>query len=82
MVKIPRDLVVIGGGVIGTEYASMFAALGVNVTIVDARKRLLGFVDEEIIECLQYQLRALGVLPFQCLGKRHAYTDQSKKKLI
>ncbi|MCI5065347.1 Si-specific NAD(P)(+) transhydrogenase [bacterium] len=59
--KIPRDLVVVGGGVIGTEYASMFAALGVNVTIVDARKRLLGFVDEEIIECLQYQLRALGV---------------------
>ncbi|MCB0328806.1 MAG: Si-specific NAD(P)(+) transhydrogenase [Bdellovibrionales bacterium] len=61
MVKIPRDLVVIGGGVIGTEYASMFAALGVNVTIIDARKRLLGFVDEEIIECLQYQLRGLGV---------------------
>lgn len=61
MGKLPRDLTVIGGGVIGTEYASMFAALGVNVTIVDARKRLLGFVDEEIIECLQYQLRTLGV---------------------
>jgi len=39
----------------------MFAALGVHVTIVDARRRLLGFVDEEIIECLQYQLRSLGV---------------------
>jgi len=61
MSRIPRDLVVVGGGVIGTEYASMFAALGVNVTIVDARKRLLGFVDEEIIETLQYQLRSLGV---------------------
>jgi NAD(P) transhydrogenase len=59
--KLPRDLVVVGGGVIGTEYASMFAALGVHVTIVDARKRLLGFVDEEIIECLQYHMRSMGV---------------------
>ena len=61
MEKIPRDLTVVGGGVIGTEYGSMFAALGVHVTIVDARKRLLGFVDEEIIECLQYQMRSMGV---------------------
>lgn len=61
MAKLPRDLTVVGGGVIGTEYGSMFAALGVHVTIVDARKRLLGFVDEEIIECLQYQMRSMGV---------------------
>lgn len=58
---IPRKLTVVGGGVIGTEYASMFAALGVDVSIVDARSRLLGFVDQEIIECLQYQLRSMGV---------------------
>ncbi len=61
MARLPRDLLVVGGGVIGTEYGSMFAALGVHVTIVDARKRLLGFVDEEIIECLQYQMRGMGV---------------------
>ncbi|MBX7144259.1 MAG: Si-specific NAD(P)(+) transhydrogenase [Oligoflexia bacterium] len=61
LTKLPRDLTVVGGGVIGTEYASMFAALGVHVTIVDARKRLLGFVDEEIIECLQYQMRSMGL---------------------
>jgi len=61
MEKLPTEMVVVGGGVIGTEYGSMFAALGVSVTIVDARKRLLGFVDEEIIECLQYQMRSLGV---------------------
>ncbi|NDC38157.1 MAG: FAD-dependent oxidoreductase [Proteobacteria bacterium] len=59
--RLPREMVVVGGGVIGTEYGSMFAALGVSVTIVDARKRLLGFVDEEIIECLQYQMRSMGV---------------------
>lgn len=61
LTKLPRDLTVVGGGVIGTEYGSMFAALGVHVTIVDARKRLLGFVDEEIIECLQYQMRSMGL---------------------
>jgi NAD(P) transhydrogenase len=61
MPDLPRDMLVVGGGVIGTEYGSMFAALGVHVTIVDARKRLLGFCDEEIIECLQYQMRSMGV---------------------
>ncbi len=61
MQSLPRELLVVGGGVIGTEYSSMFAALGVDVTIVDARRRLLGFIDEEIIECLQYQLRSVGV---------------------
>lgn len=59
--EIPRDLLVVGGGVIGTEYGSMFAALGVHVTVLDARKRLLGFIDEEIIETLQYQMRGMGV---------------------
>jgi NAD(P) transhydrogenase len=58
---LPREMLVVGGGVIGTEYGSMFAALGVNVTIVDQRKRLLGFVDQEIIENFQFQLRSLGV---------------------
>lgn len=59
--ELPRELTVVGGGVIGTEYASMFAALGVSITIVDSRKRLLGFIDSEIIECLQYQMRSMGV---------------------
>jgi NAD(P) transhydrogenase len=62
MAELPRDMTVVGGGVIGTEYGSMFAALGVNVTIVDARKRLLGFVDEEIIENFHYQMRSMGVV--------------------
>ncbi len=61
MKELPRDLTVVGGGVIGTEYGSMFAALGVHVTIVDQRKRLLGFVDEEIIEGFHYQMRSMGV---------------------
>ena len=58
---LPREMTVVGGGVIGTEYGSMFAALGVTVTMVDARKRLLGFVDEELIDTFHYQMRNLGV---------------------
>ncbi len=55
--KIPKTLAVIGGGVIGLEYASIFAALGVRVTLVDKYPRLLPFVDAEIIEALIYHLR-------------------------
>ena len=54
---LPRSLVVIGAGVIGLEYATIFAALGVRVTVVDKRPRLLSFVDFEIIDTLVYQMR-------------------------
>ena len=59
--SIPRALTVVGGGIIGLEYASMAAALGVRVTVVERRERLLDFVDEEIVEALQYHLRDLGL---------------------
>ncbi len=55
--ELPRTLAVIGAGVIGCEYASMFAALGVRVTLIDMRPRLLDFVDVEIVESLVYHLR-------------------------
>jgi NAD(P) transhydrogenase len=58
---IPASAVVVGAGVIGIEYASMFAALGVKVTVVEVRPRLLEFCDAQIIEGLQYHLRDLGV---------------------
>jgi len=58
--EIPRTLTVVGAGVIGVEYASMFAALGVEVTLVDRRDRLLDFVDAEIAESLSHQMRAMG----------------------
>ncbi len=48
---------VIGAGIIGLEYATIFAALGMRVTVVDKRPRLLGFVDHEIIDTLFYQMR-------------------------
>ncbi|WP_018502155.1 Si-specific NAD(P)(+) transhydrogenase [Parafrankia discariae] len=59
--RIPGSMVVVGAGVIGIEYASMFAALGTKVTVVERRDRMLDFCDLEIIEALKYQLRDLAV---------------------
>ena len=55
--RLPRTLAVVGAGVIGLEYASIFAALGVRVTIIDKRAHLLPFIDGEIMDTLAYQLR-------------------------
>jgi NAD(P) transhydrogenase len=55
--EMPRRLAVIGGGVIGCEYATMFAALGVRVTLIDARDHLLPFVDGEVVHSLVYQMQ-------------------------
>ena len=57
MPEIPHTLIVVGGGVIGVEYACMFAILGVRVIIVEKRPRLLEFADQEIVETLSYHLR-------------------------
>ena len=57
MTNIPKSLCVIGAGVIGIEYASIYAALGTRVTVIDMRPRLLDFVDDEIIAALTYHLR-------------------------
>jgi NAD(P) transhydrogenase len=61
MDHVPPTMVVVGAGVIGIEYASMFAALGAKVTVVERRDRMLEFCDLEIIEALKYQLRDLAV---------------------
>lgn len=57
---LPQSMIVVGGGVIGTEYASMLAALGVRVTLIEGRDRLLDFLDREVCEALQYHLRQTG----------------------
>ncbi|MEV8510626.1 Si-specific NAD(P)(+) transhydrogenase [Actinoplanes sp. NPDC051475] len=58
---VPRSMVVVGAGVIGMEYASLFAALGTKVTVVERRDKMLDFCDEEIVESLKYHLRDLSV---------------------
>ena len=57
MPQIPKTLIVVGGGVIGVEYACMFATLGVRVIIVEKRPRLLEFADAEMVEALSYHMR-------------------------
>ena len=61
MGRIPKSMIVVGGGVIGCEYASIFTALGVTVSVVDGRERLLSFLDEEISNRLGERLTALGL---------------------
>lgn len=57
MDKLPKSIAVIGAGVIGLEYASMYATLGVRVTVIDKRSELLSFIDNEIADTLAYHLR-------------------------
>ena len=61
MEQLPRTLVVVGAGVIGTEYASIFQALGVEVSLVDGRPNVLGFLDTEIHDRLLAELRERGM---------------------
>jgi len=79
MQAIPKTMAVVGGGVIGSEYASMFTALGVQVTLVDSGDCLLPFVDREIAGRLQSQLTRLG-LRF-IFGERVAKVDRNAERV-
>jgi NAD(P) transhydrogenase len=59
--RVPRSMVIVGAGVIGMEYASMFAALGSRVTVVEKRAGMLDMCDVEVVESLRYHLRDLAV---------------------
>lgn len=58
---LPKEIIVVGAGVVGLEYASFMAALGAEVTLFDQRPVVLDFVDRQIVEALSYHLRQLGV---------------------
>jgi NAD(P) transhydrogenase len=59
--SLPKEIIVVGAGVVGLEYASFMAALGAEVTLIDQRPVVLDFVDRQIVEALSYHLRQLGV---------------------
>jgi NAD(P) transhydrogenase len=59
--RIPQTMTVLGAGVVGIEYASIFAALGIKVTLVDTRDRLLPYFDREVVATLVRELNELGV---------------------
>jgi NAD(P) transhydrogenase len=77
---IPRDLIVVGAGVIGIEYASMMAALGVKVTVIEQRPTLLDFADQEIVETLCFHLRRQEVV-FR-LGERVTGVEVDEQELV
>jgi NAD(P) transhydrogenase len=62
LAALPREAIVVGAGVVGLEYASFLAALGVEVTLIDQRPLILDFVDREIVDTLEYHLRQLGTV--------------------
>lgn len=84
MKKLPRSLLIIGAGVIGTEYACMFAALGVDVRLLDRRTEMFRFVDPEILEALVYHMRNERITLY--LGKDFVETtvdtDMSVKTVL
>jgi NAD(P) transhydrogenase len=77
---IPRSMIVVGGGVIGLEYAIMFATLGVQVTVVDGRSQLLEFCDHEIIDLLLHHARSQGMV-FR-LGESVVDIHEPKRGLV
>jgi NAD(P) transhydrogenase len=79
MDSIPRSLAVVGGGVIGCEYASIFTALGTEVSLVDGRDRVLPFLDAEISACLRERLTDLGVRFF--FGERTTQIERAQEKV-
>ena len=58
--SLPREIIVVGAGVVGLEYGSFMAAVGAEVTLIDQRPLILDFVDHEIVEALAYHLRQMG----------------------
>lgn len=79
---VPRKTIVVGAGVVGLEYASLLAALGSEVTLIDQRSFLLDFVDREIVEALAYHLRRVR-MTFR-LGERvtHVEVDAQRDRLF
>jgi NAD(P) transhydrogenase len=63
--RMPRSVIVLGAGVIGVEYASIFAAMGLHVTLVDTRSRILPYLDLEIGDLLRRELKRLGIILLQ-----------------
>ncbi len=82
--RIPRSMIVVGGGVVGLEYAMMFAVLGVHVGVVDAKPRLLEFCDLEMASLLLQQAETLGVqfrLGQQVIGIEKTSTNRAAVRL-
>ena len=77
---LPTSMTILGGGVIGCEYACMFAALGVSITLVDARSEILPFLDAEIVARLKASMLKMGIVLVQ--GQRWTKVLRSEKGVV
>ncbi len=77
--RMPRSMLVLGAGVVGIEYASIFAALGLQVTLVDTRDRLLPYCDGELVGILEKELRRLGVVVLH--NDRHEGIERLERRV-
>jgi NAD(P) transhydrogenase len=59
--RLPKSMIIVGGGVIGIEYACMLSAVGVKITLIESRPRVLEFLDDELSESLQFRMRDMGI---------------------
>src|SRR5262249_54102803 len=81
--RVPESLVVLGAGVIGSEYASIFAALGVRVTLIERMGMLLSFLDDEVSGLLTRRFQEIGVeILFRTEAKRVERRDGAVKVLL
>lgn len=78
--RVPPTMTIVGAGVIGVEYTSMFAAMGIRVTLVDARDRLLAYLDHDIAVALQFLLRKRNVT-FR-LGEEVTSVERDEDRVI
>lgn len=80
--EIPRSMAVVGAGVVGAEYATIFRTLGVRITLIDGRQRPLDFVDDEIEDALMYHMRDNGItLRYGETVNRVAQTEQQHVRI-
>jgi NAD(P) transhydrogenase len=79
---VPKEVIVLGAGVVGLEYASLLATLGCEVTLIDERTAILDFVDREIVETLTYHLRRLGMTLRFGEKATSVYANDSRRRVF
>ncbi len=79
---LPKEIIVVGAGVVGLEYASFMAVLGADVTLIDQRSFILEFVDRQIVEALSYHLHQLGVTFRLAEKMTHVGIDPARDRVV
>jgi NAD(P) transhydrogenase len=82
LAKVPESMIILGAGVIGVEYASIFSALGIQVTLVDTREQLLPYLDREIAGILRRNLKKMGIVLVHSDRHTTIETEPGENRLV